>query len=60
MDRRKDYGELRLRVLSFIDGRLHASVITPRGEKIRVISLRRANSREEKFYAKELGRRQSS
>lgn len=56
-DTRKDYGEVRLRVLGLIDGRLHAAVITPRGEQIRVISLRRANRREERAYAKE---RQSS
>ena len=56
-DTRKDYGERRMRVLGGIDGELHAAVITPRGEKIRVISLRRANKREEHAYAKE---RQSS
>lgn len=56
-DRRRDYGERRLRVLGFIDGVLHAAVITPRGERIRVISLRRANRREERIYAQE---RQSS
>lgn len=52
-DTRRDYGERRLRVLGYIDGRLHAAVITPRGEKIRVISLRRANRREEWAYAEE-------
>jgi hypothetical protein len=52
-DTRKSYGEQRLRVLGYIDGRLHAAVITPRGERIRVISLRRANKREERTYAKE-------
>lgn len=52
-DTREDYGELRLRVLGFIDRRLHAAVVTPRGNKIRVISLRRANRREERAYAKE-------
>ena len=52
-DRRRSYGEQRLRVLAYIDGRLHAAVITPRGERIRVISLRRANKREERTYAKE-------
>lgn len=52
-DARKDYGERRLRVLGTIDGRLHAAVITPRGERIRVISLRRANKREERAYAQE-------
>ena len=56
-DTRKDYSELRLRVFGYIDRLLHAAVITPRGEKIRVISLRRANRREERAYAKE---RQSS
>ena len=56
-DIREDYGERRLRVFGFIDGLLHAAVVTPRGEKIRVISLRRANRREERAYAKE---RQSS
>ena len=56
-DTRKDYGEHRLRVLGYIGRRLHAAVITPRGDKIRVISLRRANRREERAYAKE---RQSS
>jgi len=56
-DARKNYGELRLRVLGYIGGKLHAAVITPRGEKIRVISLRRANRREERAYEEE---RQSS
>ena len=42
-DTRKDYGERRLRVLGTIDSLPHAAVITPRGDKIRVISLRRAN-----------------
>jgi len=56
-DTRKDYGEQRLRVLGDINGLLHAAVITPRGDRIRVISLRRANRREERAYAKE---RQSS
>jgi uncharacterized DUF497 family protein len=56
-DVRKDYGERRLRVLGFIDGLLHAAVITPRGDRIRVISVRRANRREERIYAQE---RQSS
>ncbi len=57
VDQRRNYGELRLRVLGLIDGRLYAAVITPRGENIRVISLRRANRREERAYEKE---RQSS
>jgi uncharacterized DUF497 family protein len=51
-DTRKGYGEPRLRVLGPIDGKLHAAVITPRGETIRVIISRRANTREERAYAK--------
>ena len=52
-DARKDYGERRLRVLGYIEGQLHAAVITARGDAVRVISLRRANTREERAYAKE-------
>lgn len=52
-DARADYGERRVRFLGTIDGRLHVAVITYRGEKVRVISLRRANDREERRYAKE-------
>ena len=52
-DARKDYGERRLRVLGHIEGQLHAAVITARGDAVRVISLRRANTREERAYEKE-------
>ncbi len=50
VDRRYEYGELRLRVLALLGDRLHAAVVTPRGEDLRVISLRKANDREVKFY----------
>ncbi len=50
-DTRKDYGERRFRVLGFIGERLHALVFTPRGSKLHVISLRKANSREVKHHA---------
>ena len=36
-----------------IDARLHVAVITYRGDNVRVISLRRANKREERQHAKE-------
>jgi uncharacterized protein len=52
-DTRRDYGEPRLRVMGRLDGRLHAVVVTPRGEDLRVISLRRANRREVRRYGKE-------
>jgi hypothetical protein len=51
-DARIDYGERRVRLFGNIDDRLHAAVITYRGDKVRVISLRRANDREERKYAK--------
>ena len=53
-DERIDYGERRFRVFGCINGRLHAAVFTPRTNKIHVISLRKANSREVKVYEKTL------
>ena len=49
-DDRTDYGEPRLRVTGLIDGRLHMAVVTPRGERLRIISLRKANARERKRW----------
>jgi uncharacterized protein len=51
-DTRHNYGEPRLRVMARLDGRLHAAVVTARGEDLRVISFRRANRQEVKLYAK--------
>ncbi len=51
-DTRKAYGERRFQVLGFIGERLHAVVFTPRDGMVHVISLRKANSREVKRYAK--------
>lgn len=56
-DTRKAYGERRFQVLGFIAERLHAVVFTPRAGKVHVISLRKANSREVKRYAKTPRRR---
>ena len=50
-DERKDYGEVRLRVFGLLDGRLHVAVVTPRKEGLRVISFRKANEKEKKYYA---------
>jgi len=49
-DDRKDYGERRWMAYGPIGERLHCLVFTVRGERIRVISLRKANSREVKRY----------
>ena len=53
-DLRREYGESRLVGLLMIYGRLHVIVITPRGDGIRIISLRRANRREVKHYVQSL------
>ena len=45
-DRRQEYGEPRFLAYGLIGSRLHALVFTPRSGRIRVISLRKANSRE--------------
>jgi len=55
-DTRRDYGERRVRVFAMLDERLHIAVVTPRGEDLRVISLRRASQKEMKLYENEKGR----
>lgn len=52
-DTRRDYGEPRFRAFGFIGGRMHALVFTPREGGVRVISLRKANRREERRYEEE-------
>ena len=49
-DERKDYGEKRWVAYGPIGNRLYCLVFTVRGNNIRVISLRKANSREVKRY----------
>jgi hypothetical protein len=49
-DDRMDYGELRAVSAGYIGGRLHLVVWTARGDTKRIISLRKANAREEKAY----------
>jgi len=51
-DERLDYGEPRFQAVGYIGLRLHFVVFCLRDEKIRVISLRKANPREVKRYAK--------
>jgi uncharacterized DUF497 family protein len=53
IDDRKDYGETRVRVWASIQGRLYCFVVTPRGEDLRVISLRKANKKEVYRYGEE-------
>ena len=49
-DDRADYNEERWIALGFIDNRLHVLIYALRGNNIRLISLRKANSRERKYY----------
>jgi uncharacterized DUF497 family protein len=50
-DTRCDYGERRFLAIGWIELRLHVLVHTPRGGKVHVISLRKANRREIRRYA---------
>ncbi len=50
-DTRRDYGEQRWIGYGYIGTRLHCVVFTFRGNECRVISLRKANSREVQRYA---------
>ena len=50
-DTRRQYGETRYQALGMIRRRLDLAVVTFREAHVRVISLRRANAREEGVYA---------
>ena len=52
-DLRRDYGEDRFIATGMIGERLHVLVFTLRDADIRVISLRRANEREQAVHADE-------
>lgn len=50
-DDRRDYGESRMVAIGYIGLRLYVVVYVDRNGTRRIISLRKANSREEKRYA---------
>jgi len=52
VDTRKRYGETRFVATGYIGLRLYVMVFTLRGTAVRIISLRKANPREMKRYAK--------
>jgi uncharacterized DUF497 family protein len=54
-DQRRDYGEPRYISIGFLDGRMVAIAWTPRGDALRVISMRKCNEREQEAYGPELG-----
>jgi len=53
-DDRCDYGERRLVTLGALAGRVVLIAHTPRGDVTRIISMRKANKREQKIYQKRL------
>jgi uncharacterized DUF497 family protein len=52
LDNRKNYGEHRWILMGFLDERLVVAVYTLRGATYRILSMRKANSREEKAFEK--------
>ncbi len=57
VDDRLDYGEERLITLGLLDGRVVIIAHAPRGDDItRIISMRKANRREQKIYQERLGK----
>ena len=55
VDDRVDYGETRYITIGRLRGRMVVIVWTPRGEARHVISMRKANDREQARYAARLG-----
>ena len=56
IDDRFDYGEKRLLTLRMLAGRVMVMAHAPRGHEVtRMISMRKANRREQKIYQKRLG-----
>jgi uncharacterized protein len=54
-DERYNYGEDRLITLGSLAGRVVVVVHVARGENTRIISMRKANAREQAIYQKRLG-----
>ncbi len=53
-DVREDYSEQRLITVGLMDGRMVVIVWTPRGKARRIISMRKANEREQNRYSHRL------
>ena len=52
-DSRTDYGETRIVALGFLEQRLHVICFTPIDSGVRIISFRKANKREVRYYEQE-------
>lgn len=55
-DERKNYGEPRMVTFGLLGGRMVFVAWTPRGSARRIISMRKANDREQRRYGPLLGR----
>ena len=49
-DLRRDYGEERVKLVGLVGDRLYVVIIAPRGERLRLISFRKANEREKQTW----------
>lgn len=56
IDDRSDYGETRTVTVGVLEGRMVVIVWTKRGDARRIISMRKANQREQAKYQDRLGR----
>ena len=55
VDDRREYGETRYISIGFLDSRMVVLVWTRRGVGRRIISMRKANAREQKIYGPRFG-----
>ena len=55
LDTREDYGEDRYQTFGYLRGRMVVIAWTPRGSARRVISMRKANAREQEAFGQRLG-----
>jgi uncharacterized protein len=55
-DRRREYDETRMITFGYLERRMVVLVWTLRGEVRRIISMRKANDREQALYLERLGR----
>ena len=55
VDDRKDYGEPRWITFGFLNARMVVVVWTNRGDNLRIISMRKANDKEQKIFRGRMG-----
>jgi uncharacterized DUF497 family protein len=55
VDDRKDYGEVRWISVGLLRGRMVVLVWTPKGDTRHIISMRKANEREQEKHGRQLG-----